>query len=73
MNAQAKQLKDYVVDLAALITGKRGQSAGGHQAIKAVPTQPEYSRPGNKKMIGHPSKEVRPDQVIPFDDDFKDF
>ncbi len=75
MNAQAEQLKEYVGDLVALISGKRGQSGGGHQTLKTIKTQVKDSQLGNKKITAHPSKEIRPDQVIPFDgdDDFKDF
>jgi len=77
MNAQAEQLKDYVGELVQLVTGKRAQDAGTTRTrtIKSANRNPQSTKPGSKKMLAHDSKEVRPDQVIPFDedDDFKDF
>jgi len=77
MNAQAEQLRDYVGKLVQLITGKRNQTMiqGESRNIKPVAQPRQPSGSGKKKMIGHGSKEIRPDQVIPFDedDDFKDF
>lgn len=77
MNAQAEQLKDYVSELVLLVTGKRNQnhSFSGHATRKKVYSnrQPAISR--THQSLTHNPKEVRPDQVIPFDDDddFKDF
>jgi len=77
MNAQAEQLRDYVGDLVQLVSGKKDQniSTGGSRTMKSVVRRPQPSSTGNKKMLAHNTKEVRPDQVIPFDDDddFKDF
>ncbi len=75
MNAQAEQLKEYVGDLAALVTRRNGQSTGVYKDIKNRPTQSEYSQHRSNKKLVHPSNEIRPNQVIPFDDDddFKDF
>jgi len=76
MNAQADQLRDYVGDLVMLVTGKRdqGSTISSHRGITRVSSQKKASKPG-KKMLAIHHKEVRPDQVIPFDDDddFKDF
>ena len=76
MNAQAEQLRDYVGDLVALVTGKRESQTGGSSQIttRKIVTKPGAAPVLGKKMLTN-SKEVRPDQVIPFDDDvnFKDF
>ena len=75
MSAQAEQLRDYVGDLVALVTGNKDQGAtqSTHRTTKRVSSQ--IKQAGNKKMLVHHKNEVRPDQVIPFDDDedFKDF
>jgi len=76
MNAQAEQLRDYVGDLVQLITGKKVQdiNTDGIRTIKSVVRKPQSASTGKKKMLIHGTKEVRSDQVIPFDDDkFKDF
>ena len=77
MNAQAEQLKDYVSGLVQLVTGESDQSpsTSGTRTVKQVSNYSKASKPGNSKMLAHDAKEVRPDQVIPFDDDedFKDF
>jgi methyl-accepting chemotaxis protein len=78
MNAQAEQLRDYVNDLVGLVTGKRNQTASfstrprpsakhsgsGHAKLAAPPRKPQTNRK---------TTEVRPDQMIPFDDDDEDF
>ncbi len=75
MSAQAEQLKDYVAELVMLVTGKKNQdnSFGGQNKIKTLSSKPKTARVEKDKMLGHHSKEVRPDQVIPFDDDFENF
>ncbi len=75
MNAQAEQLRDYVGDLVELVTGKKDQDLGigATQTLKPVAGHPQPAGTKKKKMLPHDTKEVRPDQVIPFDDDFKDF
>jgi methyl-accepting chemotaxis protein len=76
MNAQAEQLKEYVDDLVMLVTGKRDQ---GHAAARTKSTKTiggsHHAKQvtGNKKMLAGKTGEVRPDQVIPFDDDDDDF
>ncbi|MCD4676235.1 MAG: methyl-accepting chemotaxis protein [Desulfobacula sp.] len=81
LNAQAEQLKEYVGDLVALATGKREEQTGRSSQIKTrtIATKPvSASHPtpvSGKKMLPQ-ANEVKPDQVIPFDDDddnFKDF
>jgi len=75
MNAQAEQLKDYVGDLVMLVTGKKNQSHSnaGHNAVRTI--TPHHQSVSTHKALPSNTKEIRPDQVIPFDDDddFKDF
>ena len=69
MNAQAEQLKDYVGDLSHLVSGKRNKtaSAGRKRTIKPVSHHLKTVGSGKKKMLSHDTKEIRSDQVIPFD------
>jgi methyl-accepting chemotaxis protein len=73
LNAQAEQLRDYVGDLMMMVTGDKELRTEqiGHTPVKTIGHQQDKSQ----KTLAHPKKEVRPDQVIPFDDDddFKDF
>ncbi|MCP4672855.1 MAG: methyl-accepting chemotaxis protein, partial [Desulfobacula sp.] len=71
MNAQAEQLKDYVGDLVQLVSGQKGQTATfqAHREVKTISSKPMAISTGQNKMLSSSSKEVRPDQVIPFDDD----
>ncbi|MCF8077421.1 MAG: methyl-accepting chemotaxis protein [Desulfotignum sp.] len=77
MNAQAEQLRDYVNDLVVLVTGKRNQAA----SFSTRPRQSaKYSGSGHAKLaaprkpqMNPKASEVRPDQMIPFDDDDEDF
>jgi methyl-accepting chemotaxis protein len=77
MNAQAEQLRDYVGDLMMMVTGaKQKRNSGGRSApAKRVGHHRESSKDSERVMLTQNTKEVRPDQVIPFDDDedFKDF
>ncbi len=79
LNAQAEQLKDYVSDLVLLVTGKNGQGNGAsmHKINRKATLEPDHTLApvSGKKMLATHSKEVRPDQVIPFDEDenFNDF
>ncbi|MEA1969798.1 MAG: methyl-accepting chemotaxis protein, partial [Thermodesulfobacteriota bacterium] len=75
LNAQAEQLKDYVGDLVVLVTGKREEQTGSapRRTTGTIVAKPGKARGSAEKMLPA-AKEVRPDQVIPFDDDdFKDF
>ncbi len=83
MNAQAEQLRDYVGELVLLVTGQMNQDrdAGGHHNVRTISSTRKsgIGNPkqvtGSKKRLDHDTSEVRPDQVIPFDDDedFKNF
>ncbi len=77
MNAQAEQLKGYVADLVLIVTGKSSQDQGGYQsrpARTATAYQTKKARPAHR-LASRKTSEVRPDQMIPFDDDedFKNF
>ena len=78
MSAQAEYLNDFVGELVLLVTGKRDQK------IRPDRNRPEKKRPlppsrpagpARGKRLIPAAKEIRPDQIIPFDgdDDFKDF
>ncbi len=81
MNAQAIKMKGMVEELAILVEGNsKGNVTGGREAIRLA--QAPVHRDTTfyaKKAVGqevavHRAKEVRPDQVIPMDDqDFRDF
>ncbi len=76
MNAQAESMREFVNELAALVG-----SAGSRNAPKAATPLPKAMRPAaamppvKAKALAAPKQgEVKPDQVIPFDeDDFTDF
>ncbi len=76
LNAQAEQLKAYVEDLLVVITG--ASSKANRKKISARIEKPVSHhlprRPEGQKMIKAKKNEVRPEQVIPFDEDeFSDF
>lgn len=80
MSAQAEQLKEYVDNLVLLVSGNKSKTAGtsaggGQHLLKNISDKIHKKTPQKKQMLSHTSKEVRPDQVIPFDDDesFEDF
>ncbi len=76
MNAQAEQLRDFVGELAMMVTGKKQNNGTLHRSNDmTTPTSSSSYRGSNKEknQIHHHSREVRPEHVIPFDDDFKDF
>ncbi len=77
MNAQAEQLKDYVSELVLMVTGKTGQGQGSYDTRpvrSAAPYPPQKAAPANR-LAPKKTSEVRPDQMIPFEDDeeFKNF
>ena len=81
MSAQAEQMKSFVVELVALVGGKNNVGQDkllGMKMLKALAKRPAS---GSEKRMGttnkhaplHETKNVDPDQVIPMDDEFKDF
>jgi len=76
MNAQAEQLRDYVGDLMMLVTGKRELKAKQIRHAPARSLAAPSRHPKKLSPVRHEARqEVRPDQVIPFDEEggFKDF
>ncbi len=76
MNAQAEQLKEYVRELVGLVTGNRqGDARARGAAPKKMKTHRKQLSSPKKKKIMPQTKEIRPEQVIPLDDDgdFQDF
>jgi len=81
MSAQAEQLKEYVDELVVLVTGKKNEAGHSkavhsiHHPMKTISSKSKAVSKAKKPLLAHKANEVRPDQVIPFDDDesFKDF
>jgi len=84
MNAQAEQMKGMVNELVKMVgQSANGEGAGlvsgnlekGISARKRTKIAPQISKGGTalRKMVPHRAKEVGPQQVISFDDEFKDF
>ncbi|MCK5311192.1 MAG: Cache 3/Cache 2 fusion domain-containing protein [Desulfobacteraceae bacterium] len=77
MNAQAEQLKAYVGDLVIVITGNNERISETHIERNITQTSSKYlANPAKgRKQLQLKKDEVKPDQVIPFDDDedFEDF
>ena len=74
MNAQAEQMKGVVNDLVAMVGGAQ-KDAGIKKSRKKVKHQ-KVKKPVamTKAVTTHQAREVRPEQMIPMDDDdFKDF
>ncbi|SDT87951.1 methyl-accepting chemotaxis protein [Desulfobacula phenolica] len=75
MNAQAEQLKDYVRELVQLVNGttKDRTSNFSLQQNRILVSKAESAFASQKRMQAVKTNEIRPNQVIPFDDEFKDF
>ena len=77
MSAQAEQLKEYVDDLVTLVSGNspdRGDKGYiDRHSVKTITAVPQTVSKSKHHGVSRGSSEVRPEQVIPFDDDFKDF
>jgi len=86
MNAQAEQMKAMVDELVVLVGGSSKQATG--RDTKKVETRATAQIHGVHKVLEHPApsrtatgksvavhkaKEFKPDEVIPMDNDFKDF
>jgi len=71
MNAQAEQLKTYVRDLVKVITGSSEQSreAAMENSVNQIASNHHAGPVRQKKLLQTGTKEIRSDQVIPFDDD----
>jgi len=79
MNAQAEQMKSSVSELMKLVGGSgKGNDRTATSSIKSVthPTHHALAAPAKargKEVAVHRAKEVKPEEVIPMDDEFKDF
>jgi len=77
MNAQAQQMKAAVNDLVALIEGRDNGTDTSHSPVaishpKLMTASAKTAKP--ERLTVHQTREVSPDQVIPFDnDEFKNF
>jgi len=85
MNAQAEQMKSMVNELVVLVGGSSNQAAGrstkkavtratdqSHDVHKALAHPVQTSKTG-KAVAVHSVKAIKPDEIIPMEDDFKDF
>jgi len=81
MSAQAEQLKDYVQELILIVTGTRNQSKGFNHPntrpkhMRTISSTSRTIQRQTGKMFRHSPKELKANQVIPFDEDdnFTDF
>ncbi len=76
MNAQAEQLRDNVADLMKMVGGKAGQGniASSSRKIKRTSHSLNLHSRVKNRMLNYNTKEIKSDQVIPFDDeDFRNF
>ena len=86
LNAQAEQMKVYVADL-ELVVGGSGKGGSVHhlsaapvkKVVKLAGPVPRHLVPVKAKPVGakalavHKGTVIRPDQVIPLEEDFEDF
>ncbi len=83
LSAQAEQMKDMVTELVALVEGAGRQSAEGYErAARSVPAVNRGKKriSGQSKKASLPAKSdsgrrnvVKPEDILPLDDDFADF
>jgi methyl-accepting chemotaxis protein len=82
MHTQAEEMKGILEGLLAIIDGNAGgndrlrqKPADGRPMEELICKAPEVQKyqASGKAAALHPAKQIHPDQVIPFDDDFKDF
>ncbi|MEA3359361.1 MAG: methyl-accepting chemotaxis protein, partial [Thermodesulfobacteriota bacterium] len=74
MNAQAEQMKGIVGELVALVGGSGGKQVSSREYAvgreRRAIAAPKKRAKGKALTV---SKEKSPENVIPMDDDFKDF
>jgi len=79
MNAQATTMKSYVDELVTVVGGSGTKDAGsaGSTTVKPVLRKEVHPPPSKKierkQLSAHNEKDVNPDEIIPMEDDFKDF
>ncbi len=70
MSAQASQMQSMVGELDSLVSGSGNKNnRRANDSTKAE----LHSSHNNKQVVAQKKREVKPDQVIPMDDDFSDF
>jgi methyl-accepting chemotaxis protein len=75
MNAQAEQMRGFVQDLIALVGGsKKGETRLARTQVNTPKTitNKAHAAPVRKEVVVDDSREIKPEQVIPMDDDFAD-
>ncbi|SDT88731.1 methyl-accepting chemotaxis protein [Desulfobacula phenolica] len=75
MNAQAEQLKVYVSDLFLVVTGSKGKASGisMKKNVKHLASNHQLIPAQERKFLQPRANEIKPDQVIPFDDNDDNF
>ncbi len=73
MSAQAQHLKAYINALLLLINGSKSASSHSQTETTTITQPAEHGKNAKKRLPASKSKEVRPDETIPFDDDFENF
>jgi len=77
MNAQAEQLREYVAELVVIVSGKTGQGlrSSDTRTVRSAPVHQPGKRSPARRLAPGKTSEVKPDQMIPFDEDedFKKF
>ncbi len=77
MSAQAEQMKSFVQDLVVLVGGHGGETHASESVriskVKAPAVAAHTKKVTTRELTVRKSNEVSPDQIIPMDDDFKDF
>ncbi len=78
LNAQAEQMKGFVLDLHKVISGSNGSGGNGHLPMgdRQLVRGNKHQRPGGMpagKSIGRKTPAVNPRQMIPLEDNFQDF
>jgi methyl-accepting chemotaxis protein len=74
LSSQAGELRSQVGIMLEIVEGEKSRGNQTH-SIKTISSKPGTVGKLKNKLLSGKTKEVRPDQVIPFDDhdDFKDF
>jgi methyl-accepting chemotaxis protein len=82
MSAQAEQMKGFIVELVSLVgeskNGNRKERRSMFKELKVLPRRTvavsvEADAAKGSELALHKSKKINPEEVIPMDDDFKDF
>ena len=76
MNAQAEQMKNMVGDLMAIVGGSKGAMSANRPSSLIKASKPairkDFTTP-SKSLNNNTGKEIKPEEIIPMDDDFQEF